>query len=297
MVSRGAVRIPETPVFWEETPDKTLEKYTCVAIVPTQRLEVFVSSEMGTGRWKDLRKAARGAITSVGFAPLYFEDFAPGPIDTGFDPGDLGVDTARRADMAAVIIGSTVTEPVGKEIQALMDREPRPPIGFFFDETVESDAGVRRLWDELKDRYVLSTFRTAKDLVSKVGAFLGAHSHEARQNLRAPRMLIDDDIALSPGAEARRRWLLLEGDRIVATAVAAGSQHHFHFALVDRHEFVRRTENMPYYDFGIGGDKYSFEKELTADETGIYYAVVRRPWWFHVGDVRVRLSVLLHKSI
>lgn len=268
-----------------------------MATASTQRIEVFISSEMGSARWSDLRLATRGAITSIGFTPLYFEAFAPGPIDPGFGAGDLGVESARRADMATVIIGSTVTAPVKDEIEALMDRQPRPPIGFFFDESADSDTSVRSLWNDLKDRYVLSTFRSAKDLVSKVSAFLGAHTHEARQNRGIPRSLIDETIELSPGEEARRRWLLMAGDRVVATAVATGSQHHFHFALVDRHEFVRRTENMPYYDFGIGGDKYSFEKELTAEETGYYYAVIRRPWWFHVGEVGVRLSILLHKPV
>jgi hypothetical protein len=267
-----------------------------VAPVATEQLEVFISSEMGTERWESLRGVARTAITSVGLAPLQFESFAPGPIEPGFDAGDLGVESARRADMAAVIIGSTVTAAVDREIGALMAREPRPPIGFFFDDTVEKDSAAKRLWDRLKDRYVLSTFRSAEELVSRVATFLGAHTHEARQNLGSPRSLLDEMIDLSPGEEARRRWLLLEGDRLLATAVASGSQHHFHFALIDRHEFVRRTENLPYYDFGVGGDKYSFEKELTAAEPGFCYAVVRRPWWFHAGDVTVRLSVLLHKS-
>lgn len=264
-------------------------------VASTERLEVFISSEMGTDRWDSLRGATRTAITSIGLTPLHFEGFAPGPIDSGLDVGDLGVESARRADMAAVIIGSSVTAPVNRELEALMGREPRPPIGFFFDDSVPKDSTAKQLWDRLKDRYVLSTFRSAEDLVSKISAFLGAHTHEARLNLGSPRSLIDETIELSPGGEARRRWLLLDGDRIVATAVASGAQHHFHFALVDRHEFVRRTENLPYYDFGIARDKYSFEKELTADESGFYYAVVRRPWWFHVGDVGIRLSVLLHK--
>ena len=263
--------------------------------IASERLEVFISSEMGTKHWDGLRSATRGAIASIGFTPLHFEAFATGPIEPGFDPGELGVESARRADMATVIIGPTVTAPVGREIDALIEREPRPPVGFFFDETVERDATVKELWDRLKDRYVLSTFQSAKELVSKVSVFLGAHTHEARQNLGTPRSLIDQTIELSPGKEARRRWLLVEGDRIVATAVASDAQHHFHFALVDRHEFVRRTENLPYYDFGIAGDKYSFEKGLTVDETGFYYAVLRRPWWFHLGSVGIRLSVLLHK--
>lgn len=263
----------------------------------TERLEVFISSEMGTAEWDDLRSVTRSTVSSIGLTPLQFESFAPGPIDPGFDAGDLGVESALRTDMAAVLIGSTVTAPVSREIEALMSRVPRPPIGFFFDQTVKQDTTVRKLWDRLKDRYVLSKFQSAKELASKVAAFLGAHTHEAHQNLRIPRSLLDEDIELSPGTEERRRWLLLEGDRLVAMAVASGPQHHFHFALVDRHEFVRRTENLPYYDFGVGGDKYSFDEELTATETGLYYAVLHRPWWFHVGDVTVRLSVLLHRPV
>lgn len=263
--------------------------------VATDSLEVFICSEMGTGRWDSLRNATRTAVVSIGLTPLHFESLAPGPVDSGLDVGDLGVELARRADMAAVIIGSTVTPPVSREIEALMGRNPTPPIGFFFDDATTKDPTAKQLWERLKDRYVLSTFRSVENLVSGISTFLGGHIHEARLNLGSPRSLIDETIQLSPGEEARRRWLLLGDDRIVATAVASGAQHHFHFALVDRHEFVRRTENLSYYDFGIGGDKYSFEKELTADEAGFYYAVVRRPWWFHLGDAEIRLSVLLHK--
>lgn len=259
-------------------------------------MEVFICSQMGTEQWDSLRGATREAIASIGFTPLQFETFAPGPIEKGIGSGDLGVESARRADMATVIIGSTLTEPVRREIVALLDRKPRPPVGFFFDNAITSDSTVRQLWDRLKDRYVLATFQSAKELVAKVSTFLGAHAHEARQNLRTPRSLLEERVELSPGQEARRRWLLLQGDRIVATAEALGTRRRFHFALVDRHEFVSRTENLPYYDFGIGADKYSFEKELGAAETGFCYAVLRRPWWFHLGDVEVQLSVLLHKS-
>ncbi len=261
----------------------------------TERLEVFISSEMGTERWDSLRGATLRAITVNGLTPLNFEAFAPGPIDPGLDVGNLGVEWARRADMAAVVIGTTVTPPVHREIEALMDREPLPPIGFFFDDTVKRDPTVTKLWNRLKNRYVLSSFQTAEDLVGRISTFLTAHIHEARLNLGSPRSLLDETIVLAPGEEVRRRWLLLDGDQIMVTAVATGPQHHFHFALVDRHEFVRRTENLPYYDFGVGGDKYSFEEEMTAGESGLYYGVVRRPWWFHLGDARIRLSVLLRK--
>lgn len=261
----------------------------------TERLEVFISSEMGTERWDNLRRRALGAITSNGLTPLHFEALPPGPIDPGLEVGSLGVDLARRADLAAVIIGTTVTPPVNREIEALMNREPIPPIGFFFDDTVERDSTAIRLWDRLKNQYVLSTFQTAEDLVGRISTFLMAHIHEARLNLGSVRSLLDETIVLAPGEEARRSLLLLEGDRVMATAAATGPQHHFHFALVDRYEFVRRTENLPYYNFGVGGDKYTFEEEMTAVESGLYYGVVRRPWWFHSGNVRIRLSVLLRK--
>lgn len=258
-----------------------------------RRLEVFICSEMSSPRWDSLRREVSSTVQVQGLEPLKFENFPPGPVEPSFTTADLGVEAARRADIVIVVIGETVTDPVGRELEAALGRSPVPPVGLFFEKDVCRDERARGLWDGLKDRYVFRSFTNSEELQTGVAEFLAAHAHEARLNSGAPRSIAEEEIELDPGNEERRRWLLLPGDKATVTAVAVGSQHHFHFALVDSNEFVARTQNLPYYDFSTGADKYSFHETIRARETGFYYVVIRRPWWFHTGAVTVKLSVVL----
>lgn len=261
-----------------------------------RRLEVFLCSQMGSSRWTALRSMVSSTVRRQGLEPLAFENFSPGPVEESFTAADLGIEAAKRADIVVVVIGETVTDPVGRELEAALDRNPVPPVGLFFDGSVHRDERAQRLWDELKDRYVLRSFLSPKELQTGVAEFLAAHVYEARLNSGAPRSIAEEEIKLEPGEEARRRWLLLPGDKATVTAIAIGSQHHFHFALADTHEFVARTRNLPYYDFTMGADKYSFQETARAEEAGFYFVVLRRPWWFHLGSVTVKLSVMLGRA-
>jgi hypothetical protein len=262
-----------------------------------RRLEVFLCSEMGSSRWTALRSAVSSTVRVLGLEPLAFESFPPGPVEESFRAADLGIEAAKRADIVVAGIGETVTDPVGRELEAAFDRNPDPPVGLFFDGSVHRDERAQRLWDELKDQHVLRVFQSPDELQKGVAEFLVTHAHEARHNSGAPRSIAEEEIELEPGEEARRRWLLLPGDRATVTAVAIGSQHHFHFALADAHEFVARTRNLPYYDFAMGADKYSFHETARAEEAGFYFVVLRRPWWFHLGSVTVKLSVMLGREL
>lgn len=256
-------------------------------------MQVFISSQMGIPPWPDLREATRSAVMDVGYEVLDFEGFAPGPIEDGLGPGGLGEEAAKRADLAIVVVGKEISPPVKREVETLARRRPQPPVGFFFAKLEHRDPEVQMLWDNLRGRYKLATFGSPEELRSEVKAFLRAHAPAASLNLAAPRMISEERRELSPGSEVRYRWLLRKGERITVIAEAQGGQHHFHFALVPSREYVARTQSTWYYDFGIGGDKYTFHEEVLAMEHGYVYAVARRPWWFHVGSVTVRLSVLL----
>ena len=265
--------------------------------VGTRKLEVFICSEMGSPRWTELRSAVRSTIDSLGFNPLDFESFPAGPVELPHGVADLGIQAVKRADIVVALIGETVTDPVGSELETALGRNPVPPIGLFFDKSATRDERAQGLWDRLKDRHVLKVFPNTRELQKDVTQFLVAYAHEAGLNSGAPLWIAEEEIQLEPGEEARRRWLLLPGDTIKATAVAMGPQHHFHFVLADSMKFVAKTRNLPHYDFPlINGDKYSFVEAATASETGFYYVVIRRPKWFHTEAVTVKLSVMLVRA-
>jgi hypothetical protein len=268
---------------------------------PTERLEVLISSEMGLPRWTNLRSAARQAISSAGFDHVDFEGIAPGPIEGGLAAGDLGVRLAQRADMVVAIIGPTLTQPVFRELQAALERRPRPPIGVFFDTSARWDESAEDARTQLRDVSILGDFSSPVGLRRHVTAFLAQKVHLARHNRESPVVLARERIVVAPGEEERRAFMVIRGDTLTAIAEAQKPdvllpRQKFHFALLSTTDFVRRTANQPFTEFGIGEDRYTFESRLTAGRSGYCYVVVRRPWWFQLGRATVDLTITLSRG-
>lgn len=246
---------------------------------------------MGTPEWRTLRGTARASISRAGFAPLLFEDIPVGQVPSGSVPGDLGVEMAKRSDMVVAIVGSTVTEPFKREIEEAFDRTPAPPIGVFFDGRVARDERAMAARAELGERGVFGDFQSNRELDALLSRFLAARSAEAMLNRATPRVIHDEELQVIPGKEIRRRFLLLAGDSVTATAVATEPRRNFHFAFTDEAAYIRLTEDAEWSTFEVFKDKFAFRAAVQVEEAGFYYAVVRRPWWFQVGRARVTLTV------
>lgn len=204
--------------------------------------------------------------------------------------------------MIVAIIGGTVTTPVHDEIQTALDRSPTPPMGVFFDESVNRDDIAEAAREQLRNVTIFGDFTSTADFSRLVSAFLAQKSHIARRNRSSPPILEDGQIVVAPGQEERRRYLLLTGDRITVTAEALQPspilpRQKFHLAVLSGNEFVVRTATTPYTRFRAGNERFTFNETLDAEAAGYHYVVVRRPWWFQVGKATVRLTVALtHRS-
>jgi hypothetical protein len=202
--------------------------------------------------------------------------------------------------MVVAIIGSVVTGPVFEEIQAALDRTSRPPIGVFFDTTVARGPSAESARDQLRNLTVFGDFTSVVGLKRHVSAFLAQKVHLARQNRASPAVLARERVVVAPGEEERRAFLLVQGDtvRVLAEAIKPSPllpRQRFHFALLPSAEFVERTAITPYTRFGLGEDRYTFERTLHAQQAGYCYMVIRRPWWFQLGRSTVDLTVLLSR--
>ncbi len=156
-----------------------------------QRLKVFVSSEMRSGRLSEARQAVADAIEESGFHDAWYweRDGHAGP----FSSGPVCVGHAETSDYLILVLGETLTEITRDEYYAA--KAAAAAVIIFVPVDCERDEEAERFFRTEAATVTYGKFRSAADLRSRVLNALQAHAVRALRERQLERQVLVADVA------------------------------------------------------------------------------------------------------
>ncbi len=255
-------------------------------------LKVFISSVMSD--LVEERAVVEQAIAEMDLVPNRFEAWSAAPEE----PRSRSLAEVADSDIFVLILGSSVSEPVISEydtargtipdrILAFVRKGPRSP---------EAEEFLTRLREEC-------TYATYRD-PRKLGKLMQKAIRSLMRNLLKRRdepvatvgedLLVDDQVLLKPGEQYQWELDLNAGD-YVNGIVDETDGDPLDVYLMDRQNYVNWKNGEPFDYYGDERTGAWEFQDVSVDEEGRWYLVLRNPVRVYDREVRVELTRQFYK--